>query len=128
MDGTDDHHEPVYRRRAQGLGYLAQEPSIFRRLTVRENVLGVLETMKLTQGRAHGAARQLLDDLNLTHLADRTAPQAVGRRAPARRDHARAGAAAVLHAARRAVRGHRSDRGGEIQDIVAACASAGWAC
>ena len=66
-------HEPVYRRARLGIGYLAQEPSIFRRLTVRENVLAVLETMKLTPQRARGPLGELLDDLNLTHLADRQA-------------------------------------------------------
>ena len=65
MDGEDITDEPVYLRARRGLGYLAQEPSIFRRLTVRENVLAVLETMKQTP-RAPGAAAQLLDDLNLT--------------------------------------------------------------
>ena len=48
LDGKDITIEPVYRRARLGLGYLAQEPSIFRRLTVRENVLSVLETMPLS--------------------------------------------------------------------------------
>ncbi len=54
-----------------GLGYLAQEPSIFRRLTVRENLVAVLETMKLTRREHQQRLAQLLEELNLTHLADR---------------------------------------------------------
>ncbi len=78
LDGRDITEEPVYKRARMGLGYLAQEPSIFRRLTVRENVLAVLETMGLT--RADRAARlgELLEDLNLTHLADRHAHKLSG--------------------------------------------------
>ena len=48
LDGKEITGEPVFRRARLGLGYLAQEPSIFRRLTVRENVMAVLETMKLS--------------------------------------------------------------------------------
>src|SRR5260221_12045758 len=49
LDGKDITSEPMYRRARMGLGYLAQEPSIFRRLTVRENILAVLETMTYTK-------------------------------------------------------------------------------
>jgi len=70
--------EPMYRRARMGLGYLSQEPSIFRRLTVRENILAVLETLPM--GRAARAERlaQLLEELNLTHLADRHAHKLSG--------------------------------------------------
>jgi lipopolysaccharide export system ATP-binding protein len=89
MDGTDITEEPVYRRARRGLGYLAQEPSVFRRLTVRENVLAILETMPLTKKERETRLEQLLADLNLTHLANREANR-LGRRAAPRRDHARA--------------------------------------
>jgi lipopolysaccharide export system ATP-binding protein len=78
MDGVDITEEPVYRRARRGLGYLAQEPSIFRRLTVRDNILAVLETMKLTREERERRMEQLLDDLNLTHLADRQATKLSG--------------------------------------------------
>ena len=78
MDGEDITDEPVYLRARRGLGYLAQEPSIFRRLTVRENVLAVLETMKMTTHDREERLGKLLDDLNLTHLADRTASKLSG--------------------------------------------------
>ena len=70
--------EPMYRRARMGLGYLAQEPSIFRRLTVRENILAVLETLKLDRQARERRLAQLLDDLNLTHLADRHAHKLSG--------------------------------------------------
>ena len=78
MDGEDITAEPVYLRARRGLGYLSQEPSIFRRLTVRENVLAVLETMKQTSRERSERLDQLLDDLNLTHLADRQASKLSG--------------------------------------------------
>ncbi len=78
LDGDDITQEPVYRRARMGLGYLSQEPSVFRRLTVRENVLAVLETMKLTREEREERLEKLLDDLNLTHLADRHANKLSG--------------------------------------------------
>ena len=78
LDGRDITREPVYRRARMGLGYLAQEPSIFRRLTVRDNLLGVLETMKMKKADRMERLDQLLADLNLTHLADRTAHKLSG--------------------------------------------------
>jgi len=78
MDGRDLTQEPVYRRARMGIGYLAQEPSIFRRLTVRDNVLALLETMPLTAPQRYERLQALLDDLNLTHLADRQASKLSG--------------------------------------------------
>jgi lipopolysaccharide export system ATP-binding protein len=78
MDGKDITQEPVYRRARMGIGYLAQEPSIFRRLTVRDNVLAVLETMPLTSAQREERLSRLLDDLNLKHLSDRQASKLSG--------------------------------------------------
>jgi lipopolysaccharide export system ATP-binding protein len=78
MDGEDITGEPVYLRARRGLGYLAQEPSIFRRLSVRDNVMAVLETMKLDHAEREERLARLLEDLNLTHLADRTASKLSG--------------------------------------------------
>ena len=78
MDGRDITQDPVYRRARMGIGYLAQEPSIFRRLTVRENVLAVLETMPMTKSEREKRLEQLLDDLNLTPFADRQATKLSG--------------------------------------------------
>jgi len=68
LNGQDISREPMYRRARLGIGYLAQEPSIFRRLSVEENVLAVLE-MREFQGQDKMAkANHLLEELGLTHL------------------------------------------------------------
>ncbi len=78
LDGKDITQEPMYRRARMGLGYLAQEPSIFRRLTVQENLMAVLETMELTREQRRERLHQLLEELNLSHLADRQASKLSG--------------------------------------------------
>jgi lipopolysaccharide export system ATP-binding protein len=78
IDGRDITDEPVYLRAHMGIGYLAQEPSIFRRLSVRDNVLAVLETMKLNRKQREDRLAELLEDLNLTHLANRQAHKLSG--------------------------------------------------
>jgi len=78
LDHSDITELPVYRRARRGLGYLSQEPSIFRKLTVRENVMAVLETMRLTHAERAQRLEELLGDLNLTHLADRHAHKLSG--------------------------------------------------
>jgi len=64
---------PMYRRARMGMGYLAQEPSIFRRLSVEENVMAILETLPI--GRAERKKRlvKLLDELNIGNLAKQKA-------------------------------------------------------
>jgi lipopolysaccharide export system ATP-binding protein len=59
---------PMYRRARAGIGYLAQEPSIFRKLTVEENILAILETMPLKRAARKARLEQLLDELGLRHL------------------------------------------------------------
>ena len=61
---------PMYRRARKGVGYLAQEPSIFRKLTVRENILAVLETLPHSEADREARLENLLDDLRMTPLAD----------------------------------------------------------
>jgi len=78
LDGRDITDEPVYKRARSGLGYLAQEPSIFRKLSVRDNLLAVLETMPMTKAERASRLKQLMADLNLTHLADRQAHKLSG--------------------------------------------------
>jgi lipopolysaccharide export system ATP-binding protein len=74
-DLTDD---PVYLRARRGIGYLSQEPSIFRRMTVRENVLAVLETIGIPRKEQLRRLDLLLDELNLKPLADRLGNQLSG--------------------------------------------------
>ena len=64
---------PVYRRARLGLGYLAQEASIFRKLTVEENVLAILETLPLTKAQRADQAEELLASLSLTKVAKQRA-------------------------------------------------------
>jgi lipopolysaccharide export system ATP-binding protein len=69
LDGEDVTDDPMYVRARKGIGYLPQEPSIFRGLTVEQNILAILETLDL-DGRARRArARELLAELSLTPLA-----------------------------------------------------------
>jgi len=60
---------PMYRRSRLGIGYLAQEPSIFRKLTVEENILAILETLGLPRPVRRKRLDQLLNELGITHLA-----------------------------------------------------------
>ena len=70
LDGEDISHLPMYRRARKGIGYLAQEPSVFRKLTVRENILAILE-MRGVRGRAAAMrADELLEEFNIAHVRD----------------------------------------------------------
>ena len=67
--GNDITRLPMHRRARTGIGYLAQEPSIFRRLTVAENILAILETLPLSRGERMKRLEELLEELGLTQLA-----------------------------------------------------------
>lgn len=60
---------PMYRRAQLGVGYLSQEPSIFRRLTVEQNILAILETLSLSQRERRQRLSELLEELAISHLA-----------------------------------------------------------
>jgi lipopolysaccharide export system ATP-binding protein len=68
LDGRDITSMPMYRRARQGIGYLSQEPSIFRKLTVEENILAILETLPLSGAERKARLEQLLDELSIKHL------------------------------------------------------------
>ncbi len=70
LDGTDVTGDPMYIRARKGIGYLPQEASIFRGLTVEQNILAILETLDLNGDGRRARLRQLLAELNLTPLAD----------------------------------------------------------
>ncbi|OPY84123.1 MAG: Lipopolysaccharide export system ATP-binding protein LptB [Smithella sp. PtaU1.Bin162] len=69
IDGEDVSNCPMYIRARKGLNYLPQEPSIFRKLTVEENILAILETLDLTLQERQERLAELLGRLNLTPLA-----------------------------------------------------------
>jgi lipopolysaccharide export system ATP-binding protein len=69
LDGEDVTNDPMYVRARKGLGYLPQEPSIFRGLTVEQNLLAILETLDLDGPARRSRLRDLLAELNLTPLA-----------------------------------------------------------
>ena len=59
---------PMYKRARMGVGYLAQEPSVFRRLTVADNVMSILETLPLTRKERAARLDELLGELSIAHL------------------------------------------------------------
>jgi lipopolysaccharide export system ATP-binding protein len=69
LNGEDVTDAPMYVRARKGIGYLPQEPSIFRGLTVEQNILGILETLDLDRAARLQRLAELLAELNLTPLA-----------------------------------------------------------
>ena len=65
---VDITHMPMYRRARMGMGYLAQEPSIFRKLTVEENIIAILETLAISRAERKQRCEKLLNELGLAHL------------------------------------------------------------
>lgn len=68
FDGKDITEIPMYKRARLGIGYLSQEPSVFRKLTVEENILAILETLKITPDQRHRRLEELLDELGIKRL------------------------------------------------------------
>ena len=68
LDGEDISSLPMYRRARRGIGYLAQEPSVFRKLTVAENVQAILEGVNLSDVDRKRRLGELLDELSIAHL------------------------------------------------------------
>jgi lipopolysaccharide export system ATP-binding protein len=69
LDGHDVTDDPMYVRARKGIGYLPQEASIFRGLTVEENIAAILETLDLDRAERRSRLRELLAELDLTRLA-----------------------------------------------------------
>ncbi len=70
LDGEDLAAVPMHQRCRRGLGYLAQEPSVFRKLSVRDNLMLILELQPLTAAQRNARADELLEKLGISHLAD----------------------------------------------------------
>jgi lipopolysaccharide export system ATP-binding protein len=72
IDGKDITREPMYKRAQLGIGYLAQEASVFRKLSVEDNIKAILETTKLTKGEQAHKLESLLDEFGLQHIRKNT--------------------------------------------------------
>src|SRR4051812_14350064 len=68
LDGEDITRLPMYERARRGIGYLSQEPSIFRKLSVEDNILAILETLDLSASERRSRLETLLDELSIKHL------------------------------------------------------------
>jgi lipopolysaccharide export system ATP-binding protein len=68
IDGVDVTDMPMYKRARRGLGYLSQEPSIFRKLTVEENILAILETLPIPAAERKKRLEVLLNELKIARL------------------------------------------------------------
>ena len=71
--GVDVSQEPMYVRARMGMGYLAQDPSIFRKLTVEQNIMAILETLAISRKERKERLARLLNELELSHLAKQKA-------------------------------------------------------
>lgn len=69
LDGADITRMPMYQRAQHGIGYLAQEPSVFRKLTVAENLMAILETMNLSGLERRDRMESLLAEFGISHLS-----------------------------------------------------------
>lgn len=70
LDDINITHLPMHKRSREGIGYLSQEPSIFRKLSVWDNVMAILEMLPMTRKEREKRAMELLEDLNISHLSD----------------------------------------------------------
>ena len=73
FDGVETTNEPMYKRARMGMGYLPQEESIFRKLTVRENILAVMETQDFSPAERESQCQQLLEKFGIDHVANNLA-------------------------------------------------------
>ena len=78
LDGADITSMPMYRRSRKGIGYLSQEPSIFRKLSVEDNIVAILETLPLSKDQRATRLEALLDELSIKHLRHSKAYQLSG--------------------------------------------------
>lgn len=78
LDDRDITHEPMYRRAQLGIGYLPQEASVFRKLSIEDNLYAILEMTKLTKKEQHMKAESLLDEFALQHVRKNLGDQLSG--------------------------------------------------
>jgi lipopolysaccharide export system ATP-binding protein len=68
LDGNDITRLPMFLRARRGISYLPQEPSVFRKLTVEENILAILQTLPLTSTQRKARLEELIEELGLSHV------------------------------------------------------------
>ena len=68
LDDRDITKKPMYRRARLGINYLPQEPSIFRKMTVEENILSILQTLKMKRKERRQRLEELLEELGVAHV------------------------------------------------------------
>ncbi|MCK5824559.1 MAG: LPS export ABC transporter ATP-binding protein [Ichthyobacteriaceae bacterium] len=68
LDDKEITHDPMYRRAQQGVGYLAQEASVFRKLSIEDNIMGVLEMTKLSKKERNMRMESLIEEFSLGHI------------------------------------------------------------
>jgi lipopolysaccharide export system ATP-binding protein len=73
LDGKDLSRMPIHSRARLGLSYLPQEPSVFRKLTVSENIMAVLELQELSEKQMHDQLESLLQELHIVHIRNNPA-------------------------------------------------------
>lgn len=73
LDDTDITDFPMHLRARQGVGYLPQEASVFRKLTVRQNIMAILEMFRVSASERENQVMMLLDELGIRHLSDQKA-------------------------------------------------------
>lgn len=73
LDGVDITQDPMYRRARRGISYLAQEPSVFRKLTVEQNLLAILELLDVPSHERKSRLDNALSELGIAHLANQKA-------------------------------------------------------
>ena len=73
LDGKELSHLPIHKRARMGLAYLPQEPSVFRKLTVTENIMAVLELQGLSEEEMHKQLESLLMELHIVHIRNNAA-------------------------------------------------------
>ncbi len=73
LNGCDITNLPMHLRARKGIGYLPQESSIFRGLTVKENIMAILETMKISKKESDRKLKGLMEDFRISHLAKQRA-------------------------------------------------------
>jgi len=78
FNGDDITHLPMYKRARRGIGYLSQEPSVFQRLTVEQNLMAICETMRLTHSERRRVVESLLDQFGLAAVRHNLARQISG--------------------------------------------------